>query len=422
MTNFRDPTSAAGSTTKQNDIRLSAGVVFRFGGSRSPSSPPPPPPPPPVASCSANKEMVYFESGDVVSVRAPDGSAGNNSLTYSWQATGGAVGGSGPEVQWKSFGVAVGTYSVSVRVDDGHGGTANCSVDVRVDPRPNRPPTLSCSADRSSIVVGEQAQITATASDPDNDPLTYSWRTTGGQIVGSGASVSFDSTGLSPGRNTVTGHVDDGRGGTAECSVDMDVKPSQMAAIATNLEARLALHSIYFPTAQPTPENPDKGLMESQRDTLRTLAIDFKKYLEIKPDAHLILEGHADQRGSDDFNKALTERRMARSKSFPVEQGVPETSIETRSLGKEQSLSPQQVREQMEQNPELSPEQRQRLFGNMAAIVLAQNRRVDVVLSGTGQQSVRRYPFNAKDALKLIDTQAKGSARRTAPAAKDKSQ
>ena len=29
-------------------------------------------------------------------------------------------------------------------------------------------------------------------------------------------------------------------------------------------------------------------------------------------------------------------------------------------------------------------------------IVLAQNRRVDIVLSGTGQKSVRRYPFNAR--------------------------
>ena len=52
---------------------------------------------------------------------------------------------------------------------------------------------------------------------------------------------------------------------------------------------------------------------------------------------------------------------MARSKSFLVEQGVPEGSIETRSLGKEQNLGAAQVREQMEQNPDLTPEDRQRL-------------------------------------------------------------
>ena len=217
-----------------------------------------------------------------------------------------------------------GSYTVRVRVDDGRGGTANCSVGIRVDPRPIRPPTLSCSADRSSIVVGEHAQITATASNPDNDPLTYSWRTNGGQIIGSGSSVSFDSSGLAPNRYTVIGHVDDGRGGTADCSVDLDVQaPQASAAVITELEARLALHSIYFPTAQPTADDPEGGLTESQQTILRTLAEDFKKYLALKPDAHLILEGHADQRGSVEYNNALTERRVARSKSFLVEQGVP---------------------------------------------------------------------------------------------------
>lgn len=366
--------------------------------------------------------MVYAESGDVVAVTAQASSPDNNPLTYTWTATGGAVAGTGSAVQWNSSGVATGSYTVRVRVDDGRGGTANCAVGIRVDPRPNRPPTLSCSVDRHSILVGEHAQITATASSPDNNPLTYSWRTAGGQIVGSGSSVSFDSSGLAPGHNTVTGHVDDGRGGSAECTVDFDVQMPQATAVQTELEARLALHSIYFPTAQPTSENPNSGLMASQQDTLRTLAADFKKYLEIKPDAHLTLEGHADPRGSVEYNQALTERRVARSKSFLVEQGVPAANIETRSFGKEQNLEAAQVREQMEQNPDLTPQDRQKLLlgGNMQAIVLAQNRRVDVVLSGTGQQSTRRYPFNAKDALTLINTQRTGTARRTTPAAKPK--
>jgi outer membrane protein OmpA-like peptidoglycan-associated protein len=307
-----------------------------------------------------------------------------------------------------------------VRVDDGRGGTANCSVGIRVDPRPIRPPTISCSTDHSSVVAGEHAQITATASNPDNVPLTYSWRANGGQIIGSGASVSFDSSGLAPNRYTVMGHVDDGRGNTADCSVNVDAQAAAVNAAIPQLEARLALHSIYFPTAQPTPENPDGGLLASQQDTLRTLASDFKKYLEFKPDAHLTLEGHADQRGSVDFNNALTERRVARSKNFLVEQGVPAASIETKSFGKEQNLDAAQVKEQMEQNPDLTPEDRQRFSSNMQAIVLAQNRRVDVVLTGTGQQSTRRYPFNAKDALTLINTQRTGTAKRPAPAAKAK--
>jgi hypothetical protein len=37
-------------------------------------------------------------------------------------------------------------------------------------------------------------------------------------------------------------------------------------------------------------------------------------------------------------------------------------------------------------------------------LVLANNRRVDVTLSTTGQKSTHRYPFNAKDYLALINT------------------
>ena len=39
-------------------------------------------------------------------------------------------------------------------------------------------------------------------------------------------------------------------------------------------------------------------------------------------------------------------------------------------------------------------------------IILANNRRVDISLNTTGQQSVRQYPFNAKDSLTLLRTRA----------------
>jgi hypothetical protein len=41
--------------------------------------------------------------------------------------------------------------------------------------------------------------------------------------------------------------------------------------------------------------------------------------------------------------------------------------------------------------------------------VWANNRRVDVSLNTTGQQSVRQYPFNAKDSLTLLSPS--GSSR-----------
>jgi len=181
------------------------------------------------------------------------------------------------------------------------------------------------------------------------------------------------------------------------------------------LEARLSLHSIYFATARPTEENPQGGLVDSQAEILKTLAQDYTAYLKYKPDAHLILGGHADPRGSEEYNKGLTERRVGRTKSFLVEHGVPADHIETRSFGKDDNLTEEQVKEQIAQNPELTPADRQQMLNNIRVLVLANNRRVDVTLSTTGQQSVRGYPFNAKDYLALISTKGGEKAR---PAAK----
>jgi len=76
------------------------------------------------------------------------------------------------------------------------------------------------------------------------------------------------------------------------------------------------------------------------------------------------------------------------------------------------------VKDAVEKNPELTPEQRQRVLDNMKTILLASNRRVDITLSTTGQRSVREYPFNAADSLTLL--QQAGAKKTTKPAARKK--
>ena len=52
--------------------------------------------------------------------------------------------------------------------------------------------------------------LTAAYSDPENDPLTYTWSVTGGTLSGEGRSVSWDLGTLSPGTYTATVSVSDG--------------------------------------------------------------------------------------------------------------------------------------------------------------------------------------------------------------------
>jgi hypothetical protein len=54
--------------------------------------------------------------------------------------------------------------------------------------------------------------IRTTAVDPENDVLTYNYTVSGGRIVGTGANVSWDLSGLSPGTYTIVAGVDDGCG------------------------------------------------------------------------------------------------------------------------------------------------------------------------------------------------------------------
>jgi outer membrane protein OmpA-like peptidoglycan-associated protein len=404
LTKFTD-----GRDNQQNNFRASAGLVLHFGG----APPPPPPNHPPTVSVTANPTKVFAGSNDSVVLQAQAADPDNDTLTYKWTATGGAVEGTGAEARWNSSGVKPGTSTITVTVDDGRGGTANASTDVTVEQKPNTPPTITCAANPATITAGQRSSITSTASDVDNDQLTYSYKASGGTVSGTGANAQFDSSGLAPGTYTITCHVSDGRGGETDAVTQVTVQP---AVEQRQLEQRLSLHSIYFPTAQPTENSPiTSGLLSSQKQTLLALAGDFKKYLAFKPDAHLILQGHADPRGGPEYNKKLSERRVERTKAYLVSQGVSADAIETQGLGEEQPMSAEQVQQAVDQEQNITAAQQAQLKRNAKVLALAQNRRVDVTLSTTGQTSVRQFPFNAEDALNLINPRGVPGTRKTPP-------
>jgi outer membrane protein OmpA-like peptidoglycan-associated protein/opacity protein-like surface antigen len=397
LSNYRyGPTSVP--STEIRGLRAQTGIVFMFGGGA--------PPPPPTAACSIQPAEVF--AGEPVTATATGSNfTPKRTVTYNWNGTGVKVTGSGASAQIETTDLEPRSYEVTANLSDGRkNGSASCSARFTV--KQPRPPVISCSANPASVQTGGSSTITSTASSPDGRRLIYSYTASAGDISGTGATATLNTTGAQPGRITVTCNVNDDRvppltaSSTAMVEVQAPPPPPTPAPEIKRLEAKLALHSIYFQTARPTAEHPEGGLLDSQADILKALAEDFKNYLKYMPDAHLILGGHADPRGTEEFNKALTERRVDRTKTFLVEHGVPADHFELKAFGKEDQLTADQIKQQMADNPDLSADERQKMMRNLQVLVLANNRRVDVTLSTTGQQSVRRYPFNAKDFLALI--------------------
>lgn len=62
------------------------------------------------------------------------------------------------------------------------------------------------------------------------------------------------------------------------------------------------------------------------------------QWLNNYPNASIVIEGHADERGTREYNLALGERRAISTKNYLIAMGVDPRRIETVSYGKEQPL------------------------------------------------------------------------------------
>ena len=67
------------------------------------------------------------------------------------------------------------------------------------------------------------------------------------------------------------------------------------------------------------------------------------KYLRANPTATVIIEGHCDNRGTNEYNLALGEGRAQSAKTFLMDLGIDISRLNTLSYGEEHPLDPQQT-------------------------------------------------------------------------------
>ncbi len=243
--------------------------------------------PPITLSAVASPPAVY--PGEAVTVTATAGSVDTNpknNVIYSWSGT--DVTGNGAAATVATAALAPGSYTVKAEVKEGKKGkeglkpgqTADASADYTV--KQFEPPTISCSADPSTIKPGDTSTITASGVSPQNRPLTYSYAATAGTISGSGATATYNSTGAPTGVAGITCNVTDDKNQTATASTSVTIAEPYKAPIPHSQQ----LGSIDFSKdkAHPTRAN------NVAKAALDGIALELQR----QPDAKLALVGEAD--------------------------------------------------------------------------------------------------------------------------------
>ena len=100
-------------------------------------------------------------------------------------------------------------------------------------------------------------------------------------------------------------------------------------------------------TVQALPDNRGATLEERIHFALdradltpeaRTTLAAKAEILRSSPAISIRIAGHADERGSDEYNLALSKRRAAEAKRFLMQQGIDSTRLETVGYGEEQPM------------------------------------------------------------------------------------
>jgi opacity protein-like surface antigen/outer membrane protein OmpA-like peptidoglycan-associated protein len=309
MTRFASTDTGASAT--QNDMRISTGIVFRFGGGRRAA------PAAPAAalsySCSVTPTAVF--PGDSVAVSGTAVSLdAKRPPAYTWTADGGVVSGNSNSATIDTKNVAPGTYTVKGRVSEGSklGESAECTASYTVN-APEAPP-VACSARPSTVNPGETAVISASGVSPQNRPLTYTYNSTAGSINGTGATATFASAGASTGPVTVTCNVADDLGHTANATTTVTVA-EPVAAVKPMATGLCVVHFDRDARRPARVDNEGKACLD-----------EVAMNLQRNSDAKLAIVGNSAQNSAR--NKKIASQRAENTKAYLVsDKGIDASRI-----------------------------------------------------------------------------------------------
>jgi hypothetical protein len=308
MTRFTNYTTGVGGT--QNDIRLSSGIVFRFGGRGAPQLPIVEPL---AYSCSVNPAAVF--AGEPIAV---SGTAVNldpvKTAVYTWSADGGKASGSSDTASIDTKDALPGAYTLKGHVSQGDKASENADCSAPYAVKAYEPPSVTCSTNPATVVSGDPSTITAAGVSPQNWPLTYSYSANSGSINGSGATAVLTTGGVAAGTIDVTCSVADGKGQGASAKTTVTV----VAPVAAPKPPTQQLCSISFTRDARRPSRVDN----EAKACLDEVALSLQR----NPNANLAVVGNA--ASSEKDGKRLAADRAVNTRKYLVsEKGIDASRI-----------------------------------------------------------------------------------------------
>jgi peptidoglycan-associated lipoprotein len=192
---------------------------------------------------------------------------------------------------------------------------------------PEKPVIALFAASPGTIDKGADTTLRWTVSHANNVQIAPAL----GSVQESGSRLIF------PSADTVYTLTATGPGGTASATASVSVlvhTASTMPDQATQNRIQDLLNRIqdaYFDYNKHTLRPDAQKALEADAQTLAEI---LKKY----PDYKLTVQGYCDERGSEEYNLALGDKRATESKEYLASLGIPAPQLNTVSYGKEHQV------------------------------------------------------------------------------------
>jgi peptidoglycan-associated lipoprotein len=202
-------------------------------------------------------------------------------------------------------------------------------------PAPAPSPTVTLSADPTSIERGQSSTLTWTSTSATNvsiDQGIGDVSTSGSRTVSPSASTTY----------TITAK---GEGGTATATARIAV--SVPAPPPPPTEEVLSVEELFKAKVKDIYFDYDKSDI---RDDAKPVLAANADFLKLNPSIKFTIEGHCDERGSEEYNIGLGDRRATATKDYLISLGISSDRINTITYGKEKPVCTDKTEECYQKN------------------------------------------------------------------------